>query len=88
MFYFHDGGAAEYLLASADWMPRNLDHRVETAFPVLDRTLQARIREVLDAQLADTVKARLILPDGRSTRVVGEPRLRSQERLYALAGRD
>ena len=67
-------------------VPRNLDNRVEIAFPILDRALQARIREILEAQLADTVKARLILPDGRSTRVAGEPALRSQERLYALAG--
>jgi polyphosphate kinase len=86
VFYFDNGGTGEYLLASADWMPRNLDNRVETAFPILDLALQARIREILDAQLADTVKARLILPDGRSTRVVGEPALRSQERLYELAG--
>jgi polyphosphate kinase len=86
VFYFDNAGAGEYLLASADWMPRNLDYRVETAFPILDPALQSRIREILDAQLADTVKARLILPDGRSTRVVGEPALRSQERLYALAG--
>ena len=86
VFYFENVGAGEYLLASADWMPRNLDNRVETAFPILDRALQARIREILEAQLADTVKARLILPDGRSTRVAGEPALRSQERLYALAG--
>ena len=47
----------------------------------------ARLRDILDTQLADTVKARLILPDGRSTRVTpgAEAPLRSQERLYALA---
>jgi len=86
VFYFENGGVPEYLLASADWMPRNLDHRVETAFPVLDRALQSQIRDVLETQLADTVKARLILPDGRSIRIGGHPKIRSQERLYALAG--
>jgi len=82
--YFANGGDAEYLLASADWMPRNLDRRVEIAFPVLDPHLQAQVREILEIQLADTVKARRILPDGSSERIRGhaESRLRSQERLY------
>jgi polyphosphate kinase len=76
-----------YLLASADWMPRNPDRRIEIAFPVRDPALQAQIREILDIldiQLADTVKARRILPDGRSMRIRadGESALRSQERLY------
>jgi len=86
--YFENAGNAEYLLASADWMPRNLDRRVEIAFPVLDPDLQARIREILDIQLADTVKARRILADGSSERiptVVGRA-LRSQQRLYEVTG--
>ena len=88
VFVFDNAGEPEYLLASSDWMPRNLDYRVETAFPILDRQLQRRIRDILDTQLADTVKARLILADGRSSRVTpgDEPPLRSQERLYAMAG--
>jgi polyphosphate kinase len=87
-FYFENAGDAEYLLASADWMSRNLDRRVEIAFPVLDPVLQAQIREILDIQLADTVKARRILPDGRSMRIRadGESALRSQERLYEANG--
>ncbi|PYN84566.1 MAG: polyphosphate kinase 1, partial [Candidatus Rokuibacteriota bacterium] len=82
--YFENGENAEYLLASADWMPRNLDRRVEIAFPVLDPHLQRQVREILEIQLADTVKARRILPDGSSVRIRGhsESRLRSQERLY------
>ena len=58
----------EYYLASADWMPRNLDHRVETAFPILDPGSRPQIRQMLDVQLADTVKARLLQPDGTSVR--------------------
>ena len=86
VFAFDNDGAPEYWLASADWMPRNLDRRVEVAFPVLDPALQAQIRMILDVQLADTVKARLILPDGRGRRIVpdGPPR-RSQQEFYALA---
>jgi polyphosphate kinase len=88
VFYFQNGDAPEYWLASADWMPRNLDHRVEIAFPVLDPRLQAQIHEVLELQLRDTVKAREVLRDGTSVRVraAGTLPLRSQERLYALAG--
>ena len=88
IFRFENGGAPEYLLASADWMPRNLDRRVEVAFPVVDPKLQAVLGEILDVQLADTVKARVIQPDGRSVRVAPgrRPRLRSQERLYELMG--
>jgi polyphosphate kinase len=88
IFYFGNAGEPEYLLASADWMPRNLDHRLEIAFPVLSPALQAQLREVLETQLADTVKARIILADGHSERVSadGRPPLRSQDRLYELTG--
>jgi polyphosphate kinase len=85
-YYFHNGGHSEYWLASADWMPRNLDHRVEIAFPILDPRLQSQIREVLEIQLSDTSKAREIQIDGSSIRVRAPeaPPLRSQERLYGL----
>jgi polyphosphate kinase len=88
VFYFQNGSEPDYLLASADWMPRNLDHRVEVAFPVLEPTLQRQLQDILEIQLADTAKARLIRPDGRSERVSvgGSPALRSQELLYDLTG--
>jgi polyphosphate kinase len=88
IYCFENGGAPEYYLASADLMPRNLDHRVETAFPVLDPRLQAEIREVLEVQLSDTVKAHLLQPDGTSVRAqaAGSAPVRSQERLHELIG--
>jgi polyphosphate kinase len=88
VFYFQNGSEPDYLLASADWMPRNLDHRVEVAFPVLEPTLQRQLRDILEIQLADTAKARLLRPDGRSERVGvgGSPALRFQELLYDLTG--
>jgi len=88
VFAFENDGDPEYWLASADWMPRNLDRRVEVAFPVLDPALQGQIRQLLDVQLADTVKARVIMPDGRCRRIAGDgrPALRSQDEFYALAG--
>jgi polyphosphate kinase len=89
IFHFQNAGDPEYLLASADWMPRNLDRRVEIAFSVLDPRLQAQIQEVLEIQLADTVKARRVLADGSSVRIrLGrDPALRSQDWLYEAAGR-
>jgi polyphosphate kinase len=86
-FLFENGGSPEYFLASADWMPRNLDERVEVAFPILDPALQAQIRQILEIQAGDTVKARMIDREGRSVRVKREglQPLRSQEQLYAMA---
>jgi polyphosphate kinase len=69
VFYFQNGSDPDYLLASADWMPRNLDNRVEVAFPVLEPALQRQLRDILEIQLADTAKARLLRADGRSERV-------------------
>jgi polyphosphate kinase len=84
---FENGGQPEVLLSSADWMQRNLDHRIEIAFPVLEPKLQSRVREILDAQLADTVKSRRIGPDGRSRRggAGNGHSLRAQEWLYERA---
>jgi polyphosphate kinase len=56
IFYFENGGEPVYLLASADWMQRNSDLCIEIAFPVLDPTLQTRLKEILETQLADSVK--------------------------------
>jgi polyphosphate kinase len=86
IFCFENDAQPEYWLSSGDWMPRNLDHRVEVSFPVLDPILQASVREVLDIQLADTVKARRFQPDGTTARVAPDGRslLRAQERLWEL----
>jgi polyphosphate kinase len=66
-------------------MERNLDRRVEVAFPVLDGGLQVELQAILDTQLADTVKARVLGADGRATRreSEGSP-LRSQALLHQL----
>ena len=86
--YFENAGQPDCLLASADWMPRNLDRRVEIAFPMLDAGLRSQIRQILDIQLADTTKAWRVLPEGRSVRIRadGEPALRAQDRLYETTG--
>jgi polyphosphate kinase len=89
IWFFEAGGRREVWLSSADWMPRNFIRRVETAFPVEEPGLKERIvDEILATQLADNVKARLLLPDGRYERVKNDkPPLRSQERFMTLAKR-
>ncbi|HEY6337799.1 MAG TPA: polyphosphate kinase 1 [Candidatus Sulfotelmatobacter sp.] len=64
IFYFANGGQEEIYLGSADWMPRNLYERVEVLAPLRDELLRERVRhEILDAYLADNLKARLLLRD-------------------------
>ena len=86
LFYFQNSGEPLYLLASADWMPRNFDRRVEIVFPILEPTLQNRLKEILETQLADNVKGWWMQSDGRYVRTAsnGGAPLRSQERLYEL----
>ncbi len=66
---FHNHGDEEYYLSSADWMTRNLDRRVELLFPVDDPGIRSVLRRMLEFQLADTDKARQLLPTGAYTRV-------------------
>jgi polyphosphate kinase len=85
IFYFWNGGKEEFYLSSADWMPRNLDHRVELMFPVEDPAHRKYIMDVLDLQLRDNVKARVLGPDGRYRRVDGARKsVSSQDAVYAL----
>ena len=69
---FHDAGADEVYIGSADLMPRNFDRRVEIMVPVTHAGHRATLRAMLAAYLHDTVKAREFGPDGSYTRVVGE----------------
>jgi len=65
VFYFHNGGAEDVYLASADWMDRNFFRRIETCFPVLEPKLKRRvINEGLKPYLRDNNKAWLMRPDG------------------------
>jgi polyphosphate kinase len=94
VFYFANGGEEEAYLSSADWMPRNLYERVEVMFPVKDPMLRNRIRhEILDAYLADTIKARVLRKDGsyvRAWQAAGKrkppvPGFSAQDFLLSLA---
>ncbi len=60
VFIFHNGGEEKYYVASADWMTRNLTHRVEVGFPVYDESIRKELRQFIDMQLEDNTKARII----------------------------
>ncbi len=64
VFYFHNDGKEEVYMSSADWMPRNLDKRVEILFPVEDDKLKQQVIHILDVQLKDTLKAHVMNSQG------------------------
>ncbi|MDO4649320.1 MAG: RNA degradosome polyphosphate kinase [Eubacteriales bacterium] len=64
IFYFRNGGNEEIFMGSADWMPRNLDRRVEIVFPVEDPDIKEELKHILDLEFKDNVKAHLLQPDG------------------------
>jgi len=81
VFDFANGGEGETWIGSADWMPRNLQDRVEVLVPVRDEFIRDRIRhEILDALLQDNRKARLLQRDGTyiHTRKIRRGRLRQK----------
>ena len=64
IFYFENGGNPEYYASSADWMPRNLERRVEILFPVESEVLRKKLWHILDLELKDTEKAHIMNSDG------------------------
>ncbi len=58
IFVFHNGGKEKVFISSADWMVRNLDHRVEVTCPIFDKEIQAELKNILQIQLSDNIKAR------------------------------
>jgi polyphosphate kinase len=57
---FHNGGNEKIFISSADWMVRNLDHRVEAALPILDKKIGEELKDIIHIQLRDNVKARVL----------------------------
>jgi polyphosphate kinase len=85
LYRFVNGGSPLLLLSSADLMKRNLDRRVEVAFPVYDEVAREELEQCLHLQLSDNTKARVLDPDQVNTYVgrrVGEPRVEAQEGFY------
>lgn len=85
VFHFRNGGDEEVYASSADWMPRNMDRRIELLFPVQAPEARRKVLEALDAMFADNLKARRLMPDGshrRKKAQKGEEVFRAQVRLY------
>lgn len=89
IFLFENGGNRQLYLGSADWMPRNLNRRVEVIFPVLDPNLKSRvIDQIIATFLADNVKTRLINSRGLHDRIQRPPEatpLRAQQVFMDIA---
>ena len=68
IMYFHHGGDERVFISSADWMPRNLDRRIELLVPVEDARCRKAVVEILKTSFADTAKGRILQPDGTWTR--------------------
>ena len=64
IFYFENNKKPEYYCGSADWMPRNLERRVEVLFPVEDERLKEKLHHIFEVELADTIKAHILTEDG------------------------
>lgn len=88
ILYFYHGGDERVFISSADWMPRNLNRRVELLVPIEDPACRKRLISILNTYFHDTVKSRRLLPDGSYERVRASDKskvLRSQEALYRRA---
>lgn len=89
IFYFENDGSPEVYMGSADWMPRNLDKRVEIMFPVEDPALKEQVIHILEVQLADNVKAHILQADGTYEKVDkrGKVLVKAQEEFCVEATR-
>lgn len=83
IFYFFNDGNEELYMGSADWMPRNLDRRVEILFPVLDEKLKEDVKHILFIELSDNMKAHVLKSDGKYEKMDkrGKTPLSSQEKF-------
>ncbi|MDR6404818.1 MULTISPECIES: polyphosphate kinase 1 [Chryseobacterium] len=83
VMYFYNKGAEDLYISSADWMTRNLDYRIEAAVKIMDKNLKKELKDILDIQLRDNVKAR-ILDKKLSNEYIsnGKDEIRSQIETY------
>ncbi|WP_082915388.1 polyphosphate kinase 1 [Arachidicoccus ginsenosidimutans] len=83
LIFFHSGKEKTFI-ASADWMVRNLDHRVEVAVEITNRHIKKELREIMNIQLSDNVKARILDNDlsNRYVQANGKKKIRSQIEIF------
>ncbi|MEM0931269.1 MAG: polyphosphate kinase 1 [Bacteroidota bacterium] len=85
IYLFENGGNEKMYLGSADWMTRNLDHRVEVLTPILDKDIFKELKDILYIQLQDNVKARVVDAEDANKKVSflnGTAQVRSQYAIY------
>ncbi|MBK7212316.1 MAG: polyphosphate kinase 1 [Bacteroidales bacterium] len=85
IFVFANGNNPLYYISSADWMVRNFDHRIETACPIYDQQIQKELMQILNIQLSDNSKARLLGEHNTNEyidRKAGEEKIQSQLKTY------
>jgi len=85
IFIFHNQGNQKIFMGSADWMTRNLKHRIEVVFPVFDEEVKEEILQMIDCQLKDNVKARILDQDLKNMPKENynkPPRIRAQIDFY------
>lgn len=84
VFIFHNNGQEKVYISSADWMVRNLDHRVEATCPIVDENIKKVLKNILEIQLSDNVKARILDNDlsNRYVRDRKQKKVRSQVEIY------
>lgn len=84
IFIFENQGNPLYYFSSADWMTRNLDSRIEVTCPIYDERIQKELRDMMEIQWSDNVKARVIDPEQQNNHRVSTStkKIRSQEAIY------
>ena len=84
VWVFHNGGKEKVYISSADWMVRNLDHRVEASCPIVDESIKKELKEILQIQLNDNVKARWLdnMLSNEYVQTNAEINVRSQVETY------
>jgi polyphosphate kinase len=90
IFYFYRNGEEKVFISSADWMPRNLDRRVELMIPIEDPPSRQRLIQIIKTHCDDTVKSWTLLSDGTYVRTAALPgrkkkKINSQQFFYEQA---
>lgn len=86
VFIFYNGGDEKYFISSADWMGRNFDFRSEVAVPIYSPEIKQQLRNMIDLQWADNVKARVLGSEQKNEYRKTDPKrkVRAQEAIYNL----
>ena len=85
VFIFNNNGDKEVYLGSADWMNRNIYHRIEVCFPVYDDAIKTRVLKIINLQLEDNIQAVMLDEELKNVPVAtGKPEIQAQKEIYKL----